>query len=358
MTAREFEGRSVLFLTPCFLARRLHKEIRGVEVFDLLLLRGLHELGIRVTVGAEITWRARLEHHLAGAMPEVVYTPSLIKPFWNGLALRPRLLGRSFDALLVGNVGNGLGMTVRSLRRRCAHTALIAHRGPKPAFLRALRGRPTDIVAVNDAIAAEFNPSPERRVTVRYGIPNADRFFPDDAAHPSDGKTRFVVIGRLDTRMKRVDRAIGAFERLPAEVRTASELHLAGYPEPPRDLPKGVTAYGWQSVDQIAALLRRMDVCLIPSDPGETFSQAMVQAMLSGLPSIVSDLPPLIEKTERNAGLVARTDDELLQAMTRLARNAEERRAMGRAARALALERYVWDTAWFAREHLFPRRPA
>jgi glycosyltransferase involved in cell wall biosynthesis len=351
-SAGAFRGKSVLFITPCFLARRLHKEIRGVEIFDLLLVRRLVELGVRVTVGAESSWRARLETHLAGAMPEVLYTPSLIKPLWNGLALAPRLRRRRFDALLLGNVGNGVGAVARLVRRRCARVALIAHREPRAAFLRSLRGSAMDVVAVNSDIAGAFDSFIGGRVTVRYGIPNAERFHPAPA-RAGDGVTRFVMLGRLDTPIKRVHLAIEAFQRLPDEVRRRCELHLAGYPDPPRNLPQGVVAYGWQTVDEIAALLRRMDVGLVTSE-SETFSQAMVQTMLTGLPSVVGDLPALVEKTAEGSGIVARTPDELREAMALLAGSPDLRRTMGAAARRLALSRYVWDTEWFAREHLFP----
>ena len=65
-------------------------------------------------------------------------------------------------------------------------------------------------------------------------------------------------------------------------------------------------------------------------------------------------MPALVEKTEEGAGIVFRSDEELLDAMVRLARSPALRRTMGEAARRLALARYVWDAEWFAREHLFP----
>lgn len=354
MSVGEFEDKSVLFITPCFLARRLHKEIRGVEVFDLLLVRRLVELGIRVTVGAEATWRERLVRHLSGAMPEVIYTPSLIKPLWNGLALAPRLIGRRFDTLLLGNVGNGLGTVSRMLRGRCEHTALIAHRTPRAPFLRALRGATVDVVAVNDAIGGAFADGPGVRVTVRYGIPNAEAFYPD-SARVDDGVTRFVMVGRLDTPLKRVDKVMEAFAALPPDVRSRCELHLMSYPEPPTNLPDGVFAYPWMTVEEIAARLRRMDVVVVASE-SETFCQALVQGMLCGLAGLVRDLPTLVEKMDGGGGLVFSTPATLRDAMERLACDGALRRAMGEAARRTALERYVWDASWYAREHLFPRR--
>lgn len=352
MSVGAFEDKSVLFITPCFLARRLHKEIRGVEVFDLLLLRRLVELGIRVTVGAEATWRGRLEHHLAGAMPEVIYTPNLIKPLWNGLALAPRLIGRRFDAMVLGNVGNGVGTVARLLRGRCGRTVLIAHREPRAPFLRALRGDFVDVVAVNEAIGAAFGAGPNWRVTVRYGVPNAEMY--RERRDRADGVVRFAMVGRLDTPLKRVDMVLEAFRSLAPEALAVSELHLMGYPKPPTDLPPRVVAYPWMTVEQVAERLPDMDVLVVASE-SETFCQALVQGMLCGLPGLVRRLPTLVEKVEPDGGIVFDSPASLREGMERLARDAALRRACGEVARRRANERYIWDAAWFAREHLFPK---
>ena len=86
----------------------------------------------------------------------------------------------------------------------------------------------------------------------------------------------------------------------------------------------------------------------------ETFSQAMVQGMLSGLPVLANDLPILTEKLDQGGGLVFRTPAELTGLMARLLADAPLRERLGGEARATALARYVWDTARFARTYLEP----
>jgi glycosyltransferase involved in cell wall biosynthesis len=106
-------------------------------------------------------------------------------------------------------------------------------------------------------------------------------------------------------------------------------------------------------VDRVGELLREMDVMLALSTR-ETFSQAIVQGMLAGLPVIASPLPVYEEKLDTGAGVVARTTAEVADAMASLARDPQRRRAMGAAGRETALQRYVWDTDVFIRRHLFP----
>lgn len=349
------ERKKLLFLAPTFLMYRLHKQIRGVEVFDLLLVRQLVELGHQVTLIADRTWRERMEHHLAGAMPEILYTPGLRKLWLNAPIGARALRGRSFDAMIVGNNARGLLPTVKGLMERGAadRVVLIANRPPRPDYTKAVRGMAMDVTAVNPEIARMFEGVVNGRVETRYGIPNAELFFPDAAVHPNDGVVRFVMLGRMDTPLKRAERAIASFERLPSNVRNVCELHLASYPTPPRNLPKGVVPYPWMELSEIADLIKRMDVFIGLSDH-ETFCQAMVQAMLTSLPSIVNTVPALVEKTERGGGFVVQNDDELDAAITKLATDASLRMSMGQAARAHALDAYVWDTERWLREQVFP----
>lgn len=352
-------GRSILFLTPCFLQYRLHKQIRGVEVFDLLLVRQLVELGHEVTLIADRTWRERFALRLAGAMPKVIYTPSLRKLWINAWLAERAVRSERFDALIVGNNARGLLPSVkRLLKRGCAPRAtLIAHRPPRPDYITAARGLPMDVTAVNDEIASMFDGVTNGRVETRYGIPNAELYAPRTEPRDDAAPVRFVMLGRLDTKLKRVDRALAALERLPSEIRDRAELHLASYPDPPRELPAGVTAYPWMTPPEVAALLQRMDVFVALSDH-ETFCQAMVQSMLTGLPSVVNTVPTLVEKAESGAGIVTHDDDELVAAMERMVRDAALRKSMGETARRIALERYVWNTQQWLEDVVFPAQRA
>ena len=107
--------------------------------------------------------------------------------------------------------------------------------------------------------------------------------------------------------------------------------------------------------------LRRMDVMIVPSRDEEimreTFSQAMVQGMLTGLPVIASDLPVLSEKLDRGGGLTFRTVADLREMIARLVRDADLRRRLGAEARRTAAERYVWSTKTFVERYLAPGSP-
>lgn len=348
------KGAFILFLSPSFLMYRLHKPLRGVQVFDLLLVRQMAELGHRVVVPADGTWRARFDDLLAGAAIEPVYTRSLRKLWLNALVAERLLRRRRFDAMIVSDNARGVLPTVRRLiARRASHqTTLIANRMARPEFIHRVRGLPIRVMGVNREITAAFAGVVKGPVETRYGVPNASLFYPRTEPAREGAPVRFVMLGRLDTRLKRADRALAALERLPAEVRQNVELHLASYPKPPADLPKGVTAYTWTPIERIPELLREMDALLMLSED-ETFCQAMVQAMLTGLPSVVSPVKALMEKLDDGGGFIVRDDEELVDAMTMLARDGALRARLGAEARRTALARYVWNTEAFLEDICF-----
>jgi glycosyltransferase involved in cell wall biosynthesis len=149
------------------------------------------------------------------------------------------------------------------------------------------------------------------------------------------------------------DTAIAAFRSLPDDVRRNAELHLASFITPTTIDEPGVVAHNWTPAHAVPGFLRRMDVMLTPSR-NETFSQAIVQGMLTGLPVVATPLPVFTEKLDTGAGIVCRTTEEFTAAMTQLARDPAERRRMGRLGRQTALERYAWSTDRFLDLYLFP----
>jgi glycosyltransferase involved in cell wall biosynthesis len=120
--------------------------------------------------------------------------------------------------------------------------------------------------------------------------------------------------------------------------------------------------------ESVGEFLRGMDSMLTISTH-ETFSQAIVQGMLTGLPIIASDLPVYLEKLDplpvgrassppgaelRRGGFIARSPQEIAAAMMALAEDTALRSRLGAEGRRIALDRYIWDTKRFVREHLFP----
>lgn len=351
---------SVLFLDKVFLKRK-PDPLRGVELFNLHLLRDLVELGFPITLAAETSWQGPVREWLGPARVDAAWIPPSGPDVVTSLRAGWRLSGRRFDRLLLGNVGNGLIPLLGWLHRRrvFGRCVLVAHREPSPRFVRAFARLPGCVVAVNEKIAGPFRTRGGPDVQVDYGIFGSERFAPP-TGRPSD-RIRFVVLGALDNAWKGADTAIEAFRRLPPDVRAASELHLASYARPPARTEPGIIAHPWMPASDIPGLLQRAHVMLCPSRDEdvmrETFSQAMVQGMLSGLPIVANDLPILTEKLDRGGGLVFRTVDELAAHMARLAGDAELRERLGREARRTALDRYVWDTRRFVERYLAPEPP-
>ncbi len=353
---------SLLYLAPTFLADRRRKPLRGVQVFDLLLVRQLVELGVEVTVAAERTWRERFEEHWGGAMPRVVYTPGLRKPILNGLAAAVLTPGagkraRAYDCTFLGNPARGVGPMVDILRARGLVRRLVlqANRAPRPGVIPALRRWGCVLTAVSRHVAEQFPPDLRARVRVCYGIANAGDFTPR-IERPRDDFVRFCLIGKLDNAWKGAERAIKVFAGLPADVRAKARLHLASYQGKPPAVQDGcVTVEPWMQPGEVPGFLRRMDAMMVPSfGPEETFSQAMVQGMLCELPIVASELPVLAEKLDAGGGFACGTHEAMISAVSRMVRDAAWRREQGAIARRVALERYVWETGGFAEAFLFP----
>lgn len=360
---------SVAFLEKVFLDRRASAAaLRGVESFNLRLLRELGALGVRTTLLAEPAWGGVLGREESGAenlrvVPAAGFGSSLLAGLCAARSIR-RLARREgpFDALLLGNVANRLLPALWGLRagRDFRRAVLVAHRETSPRFLRAIRGLPGRVVAVSDPVAAGFRGKGlAADVVVDYGVMGADRFHPPEAPRPAGGPVRFCVVGALDNAWKGADTALAAFRLLPPGLRSRCELHLMAFRDPP-SFPgdTGVTAYAWREAAAVPDFLRGMDAMLVPSRDEEvmreTFSQTAVQGMLTGLPVVHSPIPVLAEKFDRGGGLCARTPEEFAAAMERLALDPALRARLSAEARATALARYVWDTARFLRRHLVP----
>ena len=346
----------VLFLDKVFL-KRVPDPLRGVELFNLNLLRELLQLGYPVTLVAERSWRPVVMAFTSDRPPEGLWFRGLGPDALSVPRAAWRLRGRRFDRLLVGNVGNGLIPLLKSLWRRnaCTRAVLIAHREAGARFVKAWCDGSGCVVAVNEKIAEPFRSAGTGLVRVDYGIFHGDRYHPP--TQRPVGPVRFIVLGALDNAWKGADTAQAAFARLAPELRALAELHLASFRQPPA-VGERVVVHPWMSADRIPGLLREMQVMVCPSRDEEvmreTFSQAMVQGMLSGLPILANDLPILTEKLDHGGGLIFRSVDELAGQMTDLIRDPVRREALGLQARATALERYVWDTRRFAERYLDP----
>ena len=352
--------------------------MRGVQLFDMLLVEQMLREGVALTLPVESTWDRRLRERMEGLEGwegvRLIRTPSLIKPLWNTLAAQGRVFrGGPYDGVVVGNPTRGLAPMLRMMRRKglADRVTVLAHRTVREGFARALKGDGVTVVCVNREIAEQAQRVLSgARVVTSYGIPDADRFVggeigEDTGGTPApreeggegrgDGVVRFGVLGKLDNPWKGADDAIEAFGMMSEDVRARCELHLASYER--RDArpvidDDRIIAHDWMETSRTPGFLRGLDVLLVPSTSHETFSQAIVQGMLTGLPIVARDLPVLAEKLDTGGGVVVDDVSSMSEAMGRLAGDAQLRASMGAIARRTALERYVWDTGAFLRDYV------
>lgn len=349
--------RNILFVEKVFLSRAI-KPLCGVELLNLSLIKDLAAMGYFVTVLAHTVWSRVIKAWVEDSQVDIIDLPWNSSDMLGGLLALNKLGTRYFDLLLLGNVGNSLIPIISLLRWKHAarRIALIAHREPKTGFLRALNGLPITVLAVNERIKSCFARANFSLMRMRYGIAGADQLYP---ARPTGNKPKpwvdFCVTGHLDRKWKGADTAEAGFVGLPDDVRNKCRLHLVGFSNLRAFAHPSIIPYGWLPFEQMGNFLRTMDVMLVPSRDDknimkETFSQATVQGMLTGLPLIVSNLPILTEKITIGGGLIFDDVDGLTQAMRRLAEDLQLRQKMGEQGRQTALQRYIWSTPKFIDE--------
>lgn len=348
--------KSILFVEKVFLGRGA-KLLCGVELFNLSLIKDLAATGYSVTVPSSATWSRVIKGHTGTLPVEIVDLPWNSSGAFGGLLALKKLRAQCFDLLLLGNVGDSLIPIITSLRwmHAAGRIALIAHREPKARFIRSLNRMSVAVLAVNKRIASHFEQGRFRSMMTYYGITQSELFHPTASGLVTrKDRVDFCVVGHLERRWKGADVAASAFCQLPYEIKQSCRLHLIGFANPPAFFDTDIVIYAWLPHKQMGIFLRQMDVMIVPSRDEivrkETFSQAAVQGMLTGLPLIVSNLPVLTEKIDMDGGLIFDDVDGLTKAMCRLAEDSQLRQKMGEQGRRTALQRYIWNTQKFIDE--------
>lgn len=353
----------VLFLDKVLIrGKKKITAVNGAERFNLNLVGQLQEHGLEVNLLAAKSWEKDIRELSDRGRLSLIRLPHIFKIAWPNTALstlRLRLKRPAVDVLILGNVGKNLLPLVKMLHRKNCfkHLVLIAHREATPMYLRLLRGLKPTIIAVNQQIANGFRAAGYEDTHVYFGEIRTTLFTPITRSAIEKQSFNFCVFGSLDAEWKGSDVAIRVFQSLPEDVRKCSQLHLAGFAtrKPTIDDPQ-IKVYSWIPESEVPAFLSQMDVALIPSRDTsimkETFSQASVQAMLMGLPLIVSTLPILTEKVAEGGGLIFSTEDELREHMLTLYRDKKLRDTLGSESREIARKRFLWDTSYFIKTFL------
>lgn len=292
-------------------------------------------LTARVNTAFSVTtglWGAvRLRHRWSAAYAHGLYPEGLVA------ALAGRALRRTYvlGTWLPGPLGN---------------VARI-ERSPVARALKRALGGARAYVAESAEIAEELASAgfPRGRIELLpFGIP-LHAFAPAGPAAREEARRRFGIEapgvvayhGRFDLRQKRLDLLLEAWRRAGLE---RWQLLLAGDgpdrsvverlcdPIRPRPLLPG-----W--LEDVRPVLAAADICVLPTN-FEANGLAMVEGMACGLPGLVSDVTIYRGLRPDGVLLVPNEVEAWAQALLRLTGDEEERRKLGRRARAWVKERY------------------
>lgn len=199
---------------------------------------------------------------------------------------------------------------------------------------------------------AELPHRVDDKVVVNYHGVDVSRFAPAPADRPADGRFRVVSCGLLE-RYKGMHILIDACARLHAE---GIDVQCKIVGEGPRraqleqqiarlGLADRVQLLGRLPHAEVAALLRAADAFALASELGgrrrDVIANVIVEAMAAGLPVVASNIPGADELVEDGVcGYLVRPNrvDSVAAALRRLARDPEERRRLGAAARRRVLQ--------------------
>jgi glycosyltransferase involved in cell wall biosynthesis len=213
--------------------------------------------------------------------------------------------------------------------------------GLQRALLRRAYGRLRHVVAVSEEVRAqvrdELAVDPQRITVVPNGVERRDPAAPHERT-----RLRVGALGRL-TRQKGFDVLIDAVRMLADEGEDLEVVIGGEGPEREALLKRAadtrVSLVGF--VSDVGSFLDGLDVFCLPSR-WEGLPFALLEAMMSGLPCIASDVGDVREAVGE-AGIVVEPErpDTLAAALRELAASPARRRELGAAAHERALARYT-----------------
>jgi len=186
--------------------------------------------------------------------------------------------------------------------------------------------------------------SPEKLVTIRYGIDNK----PVPLANPFQDPPRLIMVARFNEQKDQTTllQAIGQLKN--------TKLHLDLVGSGPSQKSCENLAHRLEISDQVSFLGDRFDVAdllarsqiFILSTHYEGLPISIIEAMRSGLPVVATEVNGVPEEVTHNqTGLVVpHADvDALASALTKLLNNAQLRKTMGNAGRQKFLEAFTQE---------------
>jgi phosphatidylinositol alpha-mannosyltransferase len=179
-------------------------------------------------------------------------------------------------------------------------------------------------------------------------IPNGV-VIPDRAA--ARGRENHIVFAGRHERRKGLQVLLEAWPELRR--RTGGRLRVAGAdPLAVRLLlsrlrisDEGIDVLGFLTQDELTAELLSAKVLVAPSLGGESFGMVLTRAFACATPVVASDISGYRGVVGPEAGVLVQPGEpeELVAAVSALLGDESRREALGRSARALALEHYSWN---------------
>jgi phosphatidylinositol alpha-mannosyltransferase len=183
-----------------------------------------------------------------------------------------------------------------------------------------------------------------------------------ESAPAGDREHRIVFVGRQEPR-----KGLQVLLRAWPELRRRTDLRLTIAGADPLAVrlllsrlgvgDDGIEVFGFLSQDELTETLRRAKALVAPSLGQESFGMVLTRAFACALPAVASDIPGYREVLDPAASVAVPPNDTaaLVDAIADLVGDEPRRRAVGEAARELAVERYSWPRIARRLEEVYER---
>lgn len=233
------------------------------------------------------------------------------------------------------------GVRYRCYRGNTGASAAVATMSAFHGLIGTWRRAVDSFIALNEFNRAKFVEGglPANRIAV---LPNF--LFPDPG--PGRGAGGFVLyVGRL-AREKGLAVLVRAWERLNGTIplKIVGEGAMAPRVREAAERHDSVEWLGFRPHDEVLALLDRAEALVVPSIDYENFPITLIEAFAKGVPVLVSDhgsLAEIVEEGRTGLRFAPGDPEHLAERVAWLWGHGDERRALGRRARAEFERRYT-----------------
>ena len=279
-----------------------------------------------------------------GSLPNIVLSP---RAFFR---VRSTLERERFDVL---HLHEPMTPAICIAALVLARTPIVAtfHSSGELGWMKAggpLWGFLTDRIDHRIAVSERARASQERWLPGDYEvIPNG--VLVPESAPAGDREHRIVFAGRQEPR-----KGLQVLLRAWPEIRRRTGLRLTVAGADPlavrllltrlRLADDGIDVVGFLSQEDLTRTLLGAKALVAPSLGQESFGMVLTRAFACALPAVASDIPGYREVLEPAASVAVAPDDPgaLVDAVEGVVADEPRRRALGEAARAIAVERYSW----------------